>query len=135
MPEARLGLGGPGAASVAPPVSGPRAVACPVCDAAPRRPCIRWRMAGGERQYVIGPRVKYHRERAAAADRQAAVDDFNRDTTIGTPVRYWTGIREGEGKLGVTRSMAEMLGGHTPVVWVTGHPACIALTHVEPARS
>jgi hypothetical protein len=50
----------------------------------------------------------------------------------GTYVRYWTGAREGAGQTGRTRSTARVLGGHTAVVWVTGHGACIALTHVQP---
>lgn len=29
------------------------------------------------------------------------------------------------------RSRASVLGGHTPVVWVDGHAACIALTHID----
>jgi hypothetical protein len=31
-----------------------------------------------------------------------------------------------------TRSKASVLGGHTDVVWVDGHSACIALDHVDP---
>jgi hypothetical protein len=31
-----------------------------------------------------------------------------------------------------TRSRASLLGGHTDVVWVDGHSACISLTHVDP---
>ncbi|MFJ7416714.1 hypothetical protein ACIQWZ_38865 [Streptomyces sp. NPDC098077] len=31
-----------------------------------------------------------------------------------------------------TRSKAEVLGGHTAVVWVDGHSAAINLTHVDP---
>jgi hypothetical protein len=50
----------------------------------------------------------------------------------GRAVRYWTGVREGAGQKGRTRSAASVLGGHTAVVWVTGHGACIALTHVKP---
>jgi hypothetical protein len=49
----------------------------------------------------------------------------------GTPVRYWTGAREGDGETGRTRSRATVLGGRA-VVWVTGHRAYIALTHVQP---
>ncbi len=30
-----------------------------------------------------------------------------------------------------TRSVAQVLGGHTDVVWVDGHSACIALTHID----
>jgi hypothetical protein len=49
----------------------------------------------------------------------------------GTPVRYWTGAREGAGQKGRTRSAAWVTEGHTAVVFVTGHGAWIALTHVE----
>lgn len=62
-------------------------------------------------------------------------EQWNTRHPVGTEVQWWTGVREGE-PTGVssTRSRAETLGGHTPVVWVEGHPACIALTHVEPVR-
>jgi hypothetical protein len=65
-------------------------------------------------------------------DSQAAVDIFNRDNMVGTFVQYWTGIREGRGKFSTTRTVAELLSGHTPVVWVAGEASCVALTHVEP---
>jgi hypothetical protein len=60
------------------------------------------------------------------------VDAFNRDNMIGTFVRYWTGDREGAGKVSTTRTAAQMLSGHTSVVWVAGEASCIALTHVQP---
>ena len=53
------------------------------------------------------------------------------DWPIGTTVRYWTGAREGAGALGRTRGTPH-LRGQTPVVFVTGHGAYIALTHVQP---
>lgn len=68
----------------------------------------------------------------SSQDGQEVVIDFNRDHMIGAHVQYWTGVREGRGKFSTTRSAAELLGGHTPVVWVASHAACIALTHVEP---
>jgi hypothetical protein len=65
-------------------------------------------------------------------DSEEAVRQFNEYHPVGTEVRYWTGPREGEPSgRGPTRSPAELLGGHTPVVWVVGHPACIALSHVD----
>lgn len=67
-----------------------------------------------------------------ARKEQQAVDRFNERYPLGSPVRYWTFLREGEGRKGETRSKAQLLSGHTAVVWVTGHAACIALTHVEP---
>ncbi len=57
---------------------------------------------------------------------------FNDAYPIGTEVRYWTGVREGMGRLSKTRSVAQVLSGHTAVVWVEDHPACIALSHVQP---
>lgn len=65
------------------------------------------------------------------AIRAQTVDDFNSLYGVGTWVRYWTGTRQDPARDGQTRSKAELLGGHTPVVWVTGHGACIALTHVD----
>jgi hypothetical protein len=64
-------------------------------------------------------------------ENRLAVETFNRTTPIGSPVRYWTGARVGGGRVSVTRSEAQILSGHTPVVWVEGHSGCIALTHVD----
>jgi hypothetical protein len=61
-----------------------------------------------------------------------AVEAWNTQHPVGTPVRYWTGHREGDGKASHTRSAAHVLGGHTAVVWVEGESSCIALTHVQP---
>ncbi len=62
-------------------------------------------------------------------------EQFNERVPVGTLVKWWTMLREDEptGR-SATRTPAQMLGGHTPVVWVEGHPACIALSHVEPVR-
>ncbi|GAA0495209.1 hypothetical protein Ade02nite_19050 [Paractinoplanes deccanensis] len=66
--------------------------------------------------------------------KRKTVERFNRDDPVGTPVRFWPGVRSGEGIESATRSSAQILSGHTPVVWVEGHAGCIALTHVEPIR-
>lgn len=58
-------------------------------------------------------------------------EQFNKHWPVGTTVRYWTGLREGEGKLSRTRTAASVLGGHTAVVWVEDEPDCIALSHIE----
>lgn len=50
--------------------------------------------------------------------------------TVGTPVRYWAGLREGPGVESRTRSQASTLCGHA-VVWVEGQAGCMALSHVE----
>ena len=62
---------------------------------------------------------------------QGEVDRFNKKAMVGAPVRYWTGLREGDGVVSKTRTEAMVLSGHTAVVWVEGHPACIALSHVD----
>lgn len=60
------------------------------------------------------------------------VSTFNIYHPVGTPVRYWTGALEGEGVESKTTTPAQLLGGHTAVVWVEGHAACVALSHVLP---
>ena len=63
---------------------------------------------------------------------RATVAAWNEKHPVGTPVRHWTWLRGvGPGVESRTRSTAQMLGGHRPVVWVEGHASCIALTHVE----
>lgn len=59
-------------------------------------------------------------------------EQFNEMYPVGTVVMYWTGVREGNPSgTGKTRSEAEMLGGHTAVVWVEGKGSCISLSHIE----
>ena len=67
-------------------------------------------------------------------------DQFNALYPVGTRVRAYPGCRPKPGATGkhccevldtVTRSTAQMLGGHTPVVWVKGHGACISLDFVD----
>ncbi len=66
-----------------------------------------------------------------------AADDFNAKHPVGTPVRYWPGFRnvpglsDSKAREGATRTVAWLMGGHTPVVSVTGYIGGIALTHVE----
>ncbi|MFJ3601838.1 hypothetical protein ACIPVA_03485 [Streptomyces anulatus] len=62
---------------------------------------------------------------------------WNAQYPVGSAVAAYPGCRpeddpNGERLVTRTRSKAETLGGHTPVVWVDGHGACISLTHVDP---
>ena len=59
------------------------------------------------------------------------VETWNAAHPIGTPVRYWTGVREGDGKTSKTRSEAQLLSGHTAVVWMEAESGCVCLSHVE----
>ncbi len=57
---------------------------------------------------------------------------FNQSFPIGTTVRYWTGTRDGIGKVSRTKTDAQVIGGHTAVIWLDDESGCIALSHVEP---
>ncbi|GHJ11191.1 hypothetical protein TPA0907_55580 [Micromonospora humidisoli] len=63
---------------------------------------------------------------------RTAARAFNDRHPIGTPVRYWPGVREGDGRTARTRTQAQLLSGHTAVVWLDGVSGCIALTHIQP---
>lgn len=63
---------------------------------------------------------------------QYEVDAFNALYSIGQRVRYWPGAREGDGIVSNTRTEAQVLSGHTAVVWVDGASGCISLSHVKP---
>lgn len=86
-------------------------------------PCPALRDAGMT-EVIAEQVIKAHYE-------QQRVTAFNSAVPVGTPVHYWTGARQGAGKSSRTRTPAELLGGHTPVVWVEGEPSCIALTHID----
>ncbi|MCZ4509923.1 hypothetical protein O3Q52_17310 [Streptomyces sp. ActVer] len=63
-------------------------------------------------------------------------ETFNSRYPVGTPVVAYPACRPedhpGDRRLITrTRSKAQVLGGHTDVVWVDGHSACIALSHVD----
>lgn len=62
--------------------------------------------------------------------RQLTAIEFNRTCPVGSPVRYWPGALEGDGKWGRTRSEAWNLPNGAAVVLVTGQTGGIALTHV-----
>jgi len=63
-------------------------------------------------------------------------DEFNALYEVGVPVFAYPGARPedfpSDRRLVTrTRSRASVLGSHTDVVWVDGHSACIALSHVD----
>jgi len=69
-------------------------------------------------------------ERQAAVARHVA-DRWNAKHPVGTIVRYWRGLCEGEPSgQGPTRHVATVVGGDA-VAWVEGCVGCVALTHVE----
>jgi hypothetical protein len=65
-------------------------------------------------------------------EKQNAVDYWNRIYPVGTHVTVRLDL--GEVKKTRTRSMAELLGGHTPVVWLDGIAGCYLLERVAPDK-
>ncbi len=65
------------------------------------------------------------------AEAELAVYKFNEAHPVGTRVRIWPGVREGDGIETVTRSRAEFTASKNAVVWTEARPSCISLTHVE----
>lgn len=61
----------------------------------------------------------------------AEVAQWNEHVPIGTPVLFWPGAREGQGRETRTRTKAWNMSGQ-PVVMVHGYAGGIALTHVTP---
>ena len=66
-----------------------------------------------------------------ARKKKMTADAFNAAYPVGTSVRYWPMVREGEGRLGETRSVAWTLGSGDVIVKVSGYAGGIILTHVE----
>ena len=67
-----------------------------------------------------------------------AVLKFNAAHNVGVTVRFWTGLREGEGRIGVTWTDARIMCEHA-VVYVRDEQGknvgAISLTHIEPVES
>lgn len=62
--------------------------------------------------------------------------EFNARYPVGTPVLAYPGCRpedcpNDERLVTRTRTEARLFCGHTDVVWVHGHGACIALSHID----
>ena len=88
--------------------------------------------AGAEAAFVFGG-TAFASEVDPKRDAERDADAWNAARPVGTPVRYWTGCREGDGKVSATRSRAQSMGSHASV-WVYGEASCIALSHVEALR-
>ncbi|NPT59707.1 hypothetical protein [Paraburkholderia elongata] len=63
---------------------------------------------------------------------QWLVNIFNKAVKVGDTVEYWEVIGMGEPERFVTEGEAEVLGGHTAVVWLKGKRGCVALNHCKP---
>lgn len=63
-------------------------------------------------------------------------EQFNASYPVGTPVVAYPDFRPEDDRnahriVTKTRSKAQLFCGHTDVVWVEDHGACIALTHID----
>jgi hypothetical protein len=63
---------------------------------------------------------------------QKLVNDFNASVKVGDAVDFWEVIGMGVPERFVTENEAEVLGGHTAVVWLKGKRGCVALNHCTP---
>ena len=63
---------------------------------------------------------------------QKACDDFNSRYTKGT--KGWLHMDSGESKPTHTRSKAQVLSGHSAVIWVAGVSGCYLLDRFEPVN-
>jgi len=62
---------------------------------------------------------------------QKQCDDFNERNPVGTSVKVK--MDSGELRLTTTRSRAEVLSGHSAVIWLDGISGCYLLDRVSPA--
>lgn len=69
-------------------------------------------------------------KRRSHAAMQQQCDQFNKLVPVGSPVRVWTGYREGEGRVTEVSYPAQILGGHTAGVY-TKDFGFVALSHVD----
>lgn len=60
-----------------------------------------------------------------------AVAEFNAQVKVGDLVRYREIRGEGEGTLYRTQVAAEILQGHSAVVWLAGKTGCVLIAHCE----
>lgn len=117
-----------------------------ICVAARNRSSARyqaWRTSGADEcdipymefcKAVSSVRKVATRPPTRRENADAEAEGWNKKHPVGTPVRFWPGVREGDGRLGATRSAAWRLCDHASVL-VTGYSGGIALTHVEPLDS
>lgn len=65
-------------------------------------------------------------------DPQKAVSDWNARVNVGAAVEYSEVIGMGTPQKFTTATPAQVLSGHTAVVWLNGKSGCVALAHCTP---
>lgn len=69
------------------------------------------------------------RKKPTKAQLEHQVAAFNRQIAVGDEVDYFAVIEDGVSQRYKTRSPAEVLSGHTAVVWLEGKSGCVACSH------
>lgn len=93
-----------------------------------------WRLACGACDWQVrrtgkaAVRDEFRRHLARAL----IVDAWNLDFPAGTQVRYWTGAREGDGRVSRTITPAVLKDDEHPWIWLHGVSGALDLTHVDP---
>jgi len=70
-----------------------------------------------------------HYEAPTLAQLQAQCDAWNAKHAEGTMVSYEEVVGDGETFRGRTQSEAQVLSGHSAVVWLKGKSGCVCLEH------
>ena len=68
-------------------------------------------------------------KRPSAAQLQKQCDKWNAKSPIGTAVSYESIVGRGETFRGKSSSEAEVMGGHSAVIWLYGKSGCVSLAH------
>lgn len=71
-------------------------------------------------------------KRKTPAQLEAQADAWNAQHDIGTEVDYSEIIGGGVTLRAATRSEAQVLSGHSVVVWLEGKSGCVCIEHCEP---
>lgn len=66
---------------------------------------------------------------------QREVDEFNALVKIGEPVEYVSVKGDTNWQRFNTRTEAQILSGHTAVVWLEGKSGCVCIDHCRKASS
>lgn len=68
-------------------------------------------------------------KRPTAAQLQKQCDNWNAKHPVGKAIVYESIRGEGESHRGESTSEAEVLGGHSAVIWISGKSGCVDLDH------
>lgn len=73
-------------------------------------------------------------DRQLAAE-QKKVDEWNARVKVGDSVEYREVLDDNKPELFTTRTPADILGGHTAVVWLNNKSGCVCLDHCQPKEA